>query len=97
MNEKTFFKTRQLSEAAAIISAGGRFVGLERKSPRTFEFLLEPADLCRNLSSNFYSEKLLIDAKNLLQQVENLKDVLFEKLRKEDDDYDHADDRKSRR
>ncbi len=79
--EEPCHRTKELAEASAIIAAGGRLAGLEKRSHRSFVFLLAPESLCRQLSQKFHAGELPVDALKMTEAIEHLKDVLFKKLR----------------
>ena len=73
------FKTFDVSEAAAIKTAGVQFVGVETIDGKRFAFLFEPEDKARKASELFWRHELLQDPRQFSLALRDLKDHIFRK------------------
>lgn len=73
--DQDVYKTKDLSEAAALYASGVKFHGLE-KTNNYYWFIFENANAER-ISSSFWSGELTINAKAYSDSYRTLKDRLF--------------------
>lgn len=69
------FMTRDIHEAAAIFSAGVRFIGLQQG--QGFYYFVFEADKANEVSSKYWSGELKADLKKYSDALRTLKDRLY--------------------
>lgn len=83
--ETSCFRTTNLEQAAAILATGtSKFVGLERRSHRTFAFVFDSDQICRRHAEEFRCGLLIVNAKAMADALQVLKDSIFSTLRDRD-------------
>lgn len=75
-NNSKEFLTKDLSEAAAIISSGAKLLRLQQDTS-FFWFVFADKTSCEQLSNAFWAGELQVDAKAYSQAMKSLKDRIF--------------------
>jgi hypothetical protein len=70
------YLTKDLGEAAALISKGAKMLRLQQESS-FFWFVFQDKPLCEKLSNEFWSGELQVSAKTYADSIRSLKDRLF--------------------
>lgn len=70
------YSTKDLSEAAAILSKSGKLIRLDQEQS-FFWFVFDDKTFCEQLSSAYWSGELQVSAKTYASALKELKDRLF--------------------
>ncbi|MGH2612500.1 MAG: DUF5659 domain-containing protein [Rhabdochlamydiaceae bacterium] len=74
--ENDQYKTKDLSEASALVCAGAKLIRLESAS-NFFYFVFLDKRRCEELSASYWSGELQVSAKSYADSIRSLKDRLF--------------------
>jgi hypothetical protein len=78
MDSGTSHRTPNLDEAAYQLSQTDvRFVGLERRSERSFFFIFEPKERCEQHKLDFISGKAMCRARDFADALRRCKDLVY--------------------
>lgn len=78
----TIYKTKDLGEAASLVTAHCRLIKLEPEQG-FFWFMFDDPATCRKTSDAYWNNELVVRAKDLMDSVRSLKERLFAEKSKE--------------
>ena len=79
MNKKQEYKTKDLAEAAALMTAGQQPQRIEREGSICF-FIFADKVKCEQLSNEFLFGNLLVNARSYYENMNRLKNKIFRRV-----------------
>ncbi len=76
MDMKKVYKTRDLAEAAALLSSDGILLKVERQGGVCW-FVFDQQEICGSLANKFYFGELLVSARTYHEAIARLKNMIF--------------------
>lgn len=73
---KNQYRTKELSEAAALLTKGQQIVDIERQG-RICWFIFNNKELCEDLANKFFFSDLSVNARDYFESVKRLKNRIF--------------------
>ena len=83
MRQKESYKTKDIFEASWIYSQNVKLLGLEPDG-KYFWFVFSDEELCKSLSSDYWSQKASGNIKQFVNSLKTLKDLVYSKNSEED-------------
>lgn len=76
MEINNVYKTRDLAEAAALLSSDGILLEVERQDGVCW-FVFDQSSICASLANKFYFGELLVNARTFHESMNRLKNMIF--------------------
>ena len=70
------YKTKDIYEASCLLAKKARLITLEKQN-NFFWFVFENPIFCQQISDNYWSNELLVPAKDYSEAIRSLKDRVF--------------------
>lgn len=77
---ENYFFTSDLGCTASLVSAGFELVSLDKQNPQKVLFIFKRKDGINKAVDNYFSDKLMVNARSLIDNIKNLKNRIYSSL-----------------
>ena len=78
MNMESYYRTKDLSEAAFLYASNNKLIRVDRNNGIVW-FIFEDKSSCEVLVSSFWRKEAVVNAKEFADGIRTLKDLIFNK------------------